>query len=189
MKNVLLYENFLLLEYFDEHFPPLYLDKRVLGKGMDGVAYKLISKGKVLKITRSESEYLNMTKLIGQNNENLVHVYKTGKYQNGAYFIVMELLDKLDERTENIISNIWFSIRHQKIDGKYLKNFFYKIDDFTNISLLKYFDDKYVDYDINILRQLDEINKQAKKNKIDIIDFHIGNLGMRGDKIVMFDIK
>lgn len=85
-------------------FIPSIKVHKELGCGLFGVAF-LLTDNKVLKITRSESEFLSAEKLKGLKLDHIVHIYECWKFQHvnkeeseEYYAILEEFVDVVSDR-------------------------------------------------------------------------------------------
>ena len=150
---------------------------KYLDSGMFGMAF-IVGGDKIIKLTSSSDEALNVKKLIGKNIPHVVNYYDIvyiKKY--GIYAILMDRAKNLSEIERDVVDYVSDGYG---IPG--IKHLFKRFEERTGScavskSIIKKIYDDCV-----------EMKKSLKKSKVSIQDLHAGNVGYLNDKMVHFDI-
>lgn len=185
-------------EYLNENYSNIHNNKKyyeklfnieiakVLGDESIGVAY-LTKSGDVLKITPSKSEFDISNKLIKYPNDNFPNVFQTEILNNKWYGIHKEFVPfiNFEYRKKYLLVekelNEWFDdkdneelLMHKLILTKDTLFYNYLLNEQP--------------YLVNVYKQLmDMVNYTKGIVNNDAVDIHIDNLGIKDNKIILFD--
>ena len=181
--KIVITENQLTYLINEESLENFYIENNIdvdnlsyLGRGDFGEAFS-IGDGRVLKKTRSKSEFELASKMVNDNSpylESLVKVYKT-EIVNGDMFIIMEELSE-DSDIENLYYELDDMLSSQGLPIQYINNL--DTDEFElSDDMIKFMDD------------IDDINQGYRYLGVEASDIKPDNLGYDSDgKLKAFDI-
>lgn len=157
-----------IAKFCEKHDLDFY-DFGYLGKGDFGTAW-VNNHGKVLKETKSKSEYDIAKKLLTNPYPNLVEVYAVDKI-DGMYYILMEELD-----TNGVEDEFYTALAALETQG-------------LGITEVGYFDEEeYGDIDMDFLDQVYNVILDCNKAGIQNPDIRAENLGYSGSVLKAFDL-
>lgn len=184
------------------------IDKK-LGRGDFGTAF-LLQSGKVLKLTSDENE-INMAQKLTKNKNLFTHVinyYNVGEIgdskETEKYFILMDYVEPLERYEKIVIGYVyqpllqWSHSFYKSVMSDqfvdYVENMFadYKLNSKrTGLDIKVLGVDKIKKIALELIPQIKNIAKELKLHKIDMCDFHSGNLGWNQDhtKLIIFDLS
>lgn len=158
-----------------------------LGGGAYGDAFKIGDK--VLKITSDWEEYMNANKLRRKSATNyLVNYYDARQIdEEGWYYaLIMDYVEPIKRNKAPIIRSAIQNFEYN-FDKDYKSREDAKKDIEKNVKIPKPFEKQREEY-INTMLQIYDIHKEGKKFNIPIVDLHVGNIGIKDDHYVYYDI-
>lgn len=179
---------------------------KFLGNGQYGIAFKVIGEDKVIKLTTDKEEARIAEKLRSKNTKYITNYYDIRQIQFDGIDDKINLwaivLDKVNPIPKDyfitynayliylhVALNIEGDVYNWKFD---LDNTNYYIDKvknwFKRDNLI--FDEDFclqMLYDMNNI--LFELHKYLNINSIHDVDLHAGNVGLRNNKLILFDVS
>jgi hypothetical protein len=173
-----------------------------LGEGSEGYAF-LLKNGQVLKLTSSSQEYIQSTLLVGRVSKHICRIYKTYRIQDTEfagficrYAIIQEFLDTsnkdyLSELNENTDLFLAFRLTLHLSSGfegvvepneEQIGRFLEEAEEFLDANPPK---DPRLN---NLIQQSRDLTEEVTSISMRNMDFHSGNVGFRGDDLVLFDL-
>jgi len=163
-------------------------DLNFLASGSFGNAYKIGDK--VLKITTDKAEAQSVSKLLGKNIKFIVKYYSVKMYKLKNEYVYIILMDYVQTITDFIKNNIPYK-RHESYIN-FITDIIYIIWDNNLIKksdLIEKLKEK--EWEINsklgyfLIDKFLELSKDMKFK----VDFHIDNIGINKDRLVLFDFR
>lgn len=210
------HDNITINDYLN--FKKLISDKykinitKQIGKGSYGIAF-LTDNKKVFKITTDDWEY-ETAKKIGDGNKQLVNYYNFFKLSGdnkiiyaediidfddfemdgnpeklNLYGILMDYVDEVeDEVIKKIIIKMSIPLKFNINWGEYLHD-----SNFISKKRLNFYNIPTTDENLNKLKwtltQFNGIFNELEENNIEQVDIGLGNIGIKNDSLVLYDIS
>jgi hypothetical protein len=157
--------------------------KSFLGKGLQGEAY-LTNSGQVLKITNDEEEYYICTSLIGKNVKHIYKIYATYRLlvDGSTYFGILE--ERLNTSEEKLLDTFQSDSEFIPLCHKFIRG---GLSTSELIGVAQKVVVEYPKYSFYV-NQFILMAIASKEVGVTISDMHSGNVGRKGDHLVLFDL-
>lgn len=158
-----------------------------LGSGSFGDAFKIGDK--VLKITSDFEEYMNANKLRRKPvTKYLVNYYDARQIDKEGWYYVL-IMDYVEPIKLNKIPIVKSAINDFEyyFDKNYKNRKEAEQDIKNNVIIPKTFEKRRKEY-IDTMLQIYDIHAEGKKFNVPVLDLHTGNIGVKDDHYVYYDI-
>lgn len=158
-----------------------------LGSGSYGDAFKIGDK--VLKITSDREEYMNANKLRRKPvTKYLVNYYDARQIDDEGWYyaLLMDYVEPIKPDKIGIIRSAIVTFEYN-FDKDYKSREDAKKHIEKNVNIPEDFKNKREEY-IDIILQIYDIHKEGNKNNISVVDLHPGNIGVKDNHYVYYDI-